>query len=160
MIAASLRQTALPCCVITHRGIPCGVRSIQMHPELGPLCALHLYHRRRTLQARPKLQVRVDMVDLATLDTLAQEHGLTRSDAMRRLIRRAPLPKALVEAKTYLELRRQGNNINQLAKALNRGDEPELLSIQVRLDDLRECLQDLALQLCGGSGDEAQENLL
>jgi hypothetical protein len=128
-----------------------------MHPELGPLCALHLYHRRRTLHARPKLQVRVDVVDLATLDTLAQEYGLTRSDAMRRLIRRAPMPKAMVEAKTYVELRRQGNNINQLARALNRGDEPELLSIQVSLDDLRECLQDLALQLCSGGDDEGQE---
>jgi hypothetical protein len=116
---------------------------------LGAVCALHLYHRRRTLQARPNLQVRVDQQDLEALDRLAQTCNLSRSEAFRRVLKHLPLPKPKTDAETYRELRRIGLNINQIAHCLNRGEDPEFQVITKRLDQLSLLLEDLALGLCG-----------
>jgi hypothetical protein len=61
------------------------------------------------------------------------------------------MPKAKVDADIYLELRRIGVNVNQIAHALNRGDEPELDLIKNRLNALESRLDSLALSLSSGS---------
>jgi ABC-type uncharacterized transport system fused permease/ATPase subunit len=101
--------------------------------------------------ARPNLQVRVDAKDLDALDRLAATHNLSRSDAFRRVLHGLPMPKAKVDADIYLELRRIGVNVNQIAHALNRGDEPELDLIKNRLNALESRLDSLALSLSSGS---------
>ena len=154
MTAISPIHDAEPCAVLTRRGLPCGSPSIQWDPGLGPVCALHAYHRRRSSQPRQHFQCRVNTADLEALDQLASAHGLTRSEAVRRLLHRLPFPRATVDAQTYRELRRIGVNVNQMAHSLNRGDAPEADVILPRLDDLAWFLEDLALKLAGGSRNE------
>lgn len=155
MLALNPIQQSAPCFATTNKGWLCLARSFQIHPELGPLCALHLHHHRRSLQARPSLQVRVDSHDLDALDCLAQAHNLSRSDAFRRVLKRLPFPRSKVDANTYRELRRVGVNLNQIAKCLNRGDDPVLEVILDHLGDLACRLDEVALLVCG-DGD-AQE---
>lgn len=144
----------LPCAVVTRKGLACGAPSIAMLPQLGPVCALHDYHHRRSLQARQNLQVRVSPEDLAALDRLAQGYNLSRSDAVRRLLHRVPMPAAQVDADSYRELRRVGVNLNQIAKSLNRGDDPDLEVIHQHLEHLEARLDHFALLLCGSTVEE------
>lgn len=137
-----------PCVVVTRKGHRCGCPSVQLLPGLGSICALHAYHQRRARSARANFQVRVDANDLEALDRLAKGYGMTRSDTVRRILHHLPPPRYRVDAETYLELRRQGVNLNQVAKALNRGDDPDLEAIQACLDRLNDRLEDLALRLC------------
>jgi len=106
--------------------------------------------------ARPNFQVRVDSQDLEALDRLAEAHNLSRSDAFRRVLRHLPFPRAKTDADTYLQLRRVGVNINQIAHALNRGDDPDIHAIWHHLEDLETQVDSLALRLCqeaSGRGD-------
>lgn len=137
-----------PCVVMTRKGHVCGSPSVQTLPGLGSICALHVFHQRRSRSARTNFQVRVSRVDLEALDRLAKGYGMTRSDTVRRILHRLPPPRYRVDAETYLELRREGVNLNQIAKALNRGDGPDLEAIQACLDRLHDRLEDLAIQLC------------
>jgi hypothetical protein len=65
--------------------------------------------------------VRLSDIELEMLRSRAEEAGLSASELMRRNALMRPLPKRLsrVSLKTYVELGRIGNNINQLAKAAN-----------------------------------------
>jgi hypothetical protein len=98
--------------------------------------------------ARPNFQVRVDSQDLEALDRLAEAHNLSRSDAFRRVLRHLPFPRPKADAETYFQLRKLGVNINQIAHALNRGDDPEIDNIRHHLEDLETRLDSLALRLC------------
>ena len=137
------------CNVITHRGVLCGRRSVQVHPSLGHICALHLHHTRRSLRARSNLQVRVDQDDLAALDNLAKLYNLSKSDAFRRVLKHLPMPRSLTDAITYRELRKIGVNLNQVAKALNSGEDPNNASILQVLMDLDAHLEEVELHLMG-----------
>lgn len=141
-------QTSPPCLISLHRGGLCLAPAIQIHPVHGPMCALHLHHERRSQAARWNLQVRVDKQDLEALDRLAETHNLSRSDAFRRVIHHLPFPRAKMDADTYLELRRIGVNINQIAHALNRGDAQDVGLMRHRLEDLDARLDSVALRLC------------
>jgi hypothetical protein len=157
MPAANTIKPLAPCLITMNQGRLCMAPAIQIHPELGPMCALHLYHERRSQKARPNLQVRVDAQDLEALDQLAQAHNLTRSEAFRRVLKKLPFPRAKVDADTYRELRRVGVNVNQIAKCLNSGDAPELEVIQQRLDDLSYRLEEVALLVCGDQEEQEGE---
>ena len=141
-----------PCLMSMHRGGLCLAPAIQIHPVHGPMCALHLFHERRSQAARPTFQVRVDAQDLEALDRLAEIHNLTRSDAFRRLLRHLPFPRTKIDADTYFELRKIGVNINQMTRAINRGDDPEIRHIQDCLEDLDARLDSIALRLCQEPG--------
>ena len=137
-----------PCLMSMHRGGLCLAPAFQIHPVHGPICALHLYHERRSNAARPTFQIRVDAQDLDALDRLAETHNLTRSNAFRRVLHHLPFPKAKLDAETYLELRKVGANINQIARALNSGDAPDSGLIEHWLEKLDARLDALALRLC------------
>jgi hypothetical protein len=143
-----------PCLMNLSRGGLCLNPSIEIHPVHGPLCALHRYHERRTLGARSSLQIRVDNQDLEALDRLAEAHNLTRSDTVRRLLRGRSMPKTKVDADTYLELRRIGNNINQIAHKCNGGFDPGKVEIMYHLDRLSMVLGNVTRSLCLGSPDQ------
>ena len=96
------------------------------------------------------MQVRVDAKDLEALDRLAATHNVSRSDAFRRVLHHQPLPKALVDAKVYFELRQVGVNINQIAHSLNRGDDPDLEYIHEHLEHLEDRLDYISRCLCEG----------
>lgn len=148
---------SLPCVVVTRRGAPCESPSVQYVSGLGPICALHAYHRRRSSQPRQHFQCRVTSLDLEALDRSARAHGLSRSDAVRRLIHHLPFPRSMTDASTYRELRRIGVNLNQIARSLNSGEVPDAGLILPKLDDLASTLEDLALKIAGGvSDDEAK----
>jgi hypothetical protein len=119
------------------------------------MCALHLYHERRSQAARQHFQVRVGLKDLEALDRLAEVHNLSRSDAFRRVLRHLPFPRARMDADTYLELRRIGVNINQIARALNSGEFPETEIIRHFLEALDARLDSVALRLCREDAGEA-----
>ena len=150
-------QEVPPCLMSLHRGGLCLAPAIQIHPLHGPMCALHLHHERRSQSARPNLQVRVDAKDLAALDRLAETHKLSRSDAFRRVLHHLPFPRPKVDADTYLELRRVGVNINQIAHRLNCGEIPEMVEIWHYLDALEVRLDYLALHLCHEAGERAAQ---
>ena len=141
-------QMSPPCLISMHRGGLCLAPAIHIHPVHGPMCALHLHHERRSQAARQNLQVRVDQQDLEALDRLAEAHNLSRSDAFRRVLQHLPFPKAKIDADSYLELRRIGVNINQIAHSLNRGDGPDFGVIRTRLEELDARLESIALRLC------------
>lgn len=60
----------------------------------------------------------------AHLTQLAQESGLSRAEVLRSLVRGAPLPTRLpaFDQAAVATLARLGNNLNQIAKAVNSGD--------------------------------------
>lgn len=140
-----------PCLMNLSRGGLCLAPSIEIHPVHGPLCPLHVYHERRSLGARSSLQIRVDNQDLEALDRLAEAHNLTRSETVRRLLRGRSMPKTKIDADTYLELRRIGNNINQIAHACNGGFDPAKVEILYHLDRLSVVLEDVTRSLCLGT---------
>jgi hypothetical protein len=116
------------------------------------MCRLHLFHHHRSLNARPNLQVRVNAQDLAALDRLAEAYNLTRADAFRKVLHQLPFHPSKCDADTYLELRRIGVNINQIAKCLNQGDKPDFDVIQEHLHVLDSRLDTIALTLCQAGG--------
>ncbi len=61
------------------------------------------------------------------------------------------MPKTKVDADTYLELRRIGNNINQIAHRCNGGFDPAKVEILYHLDRLSELLEGVTRSLCLGT---------
>lgn len=138
-----------PCRVTTHRGVACARPAFLTDHMLGPMCALHLYHHRRSQRARRNFQIRVSVEDLAALDELARTHHLSRSAAFRRVLHKLPLPRSVADVETYRELRRIGTNINQIAKAQNRGEDLAWPEIRPYLENLHDRLDYFALRVCG-----------
>lgn len=64
------------------------------------------------------------------------------------------MPKTKVDADTYLELRRIGNNINQIAHKCNGGFDPGKVEIMYHLDRLSMVLGNVTRSLCLGSPDQ------
>ena len=143
---------SVPCLQSTNRGGLCMAPSFQIHPTHGPMCRLHLFHHHRSLNARPNLQVRVNAQDLAALDRLAEAYNLTRADAFRKVLHQLPFPRAKCDADMYLELRKIGVNINQIAKRLNQGDNPDFDVIQEHIHFLDSRLDAIAHTLCQADG--------
>ncbi len=86
---------------------------------------------------------------MAALDNLAKLYNLSKSDAFRRVLKHLPMPRSLTDAKTYRELRRIGVNVNQIAKALNSGDDPGHAAMLQVLRDLDAHLEEVELHLMG-----------
>lgn len=68
---------------------------------------------------------RMTHADASKLADLAKDSGLSRSDVLRRLIRATPLPTPMpkVDQEALKELSRVGSNLNQISKAINKGDK-------------------------------------
>jgi Bacterial mobilisation protein (MobC) len=82
----------------------------------------------------------------------AREVRLSISEWVRRaaLSRRPPpRPAPEVNLKTYQELARVGNNLNQLVRAIHRGEVSGDLSRLPELESLRRLIKEIGLQLIG-----------
>jgi predicted DNA binding CopG/RHH family protein len=88
---------------------------------------------------RHNLTVRLSDQDLILLDHKAKQAGLSFSAFLREagLSRKMPKPVPEVTLKTFLELGRIGNNLNQMLKLIHEGHfDVEVAEIIVELFDL------------------------
>ena len=86
----------------------------------------------------------------------ARESRLSLSEWVRRAVFSRKLPPQAapeVNRETYQELARVGNNLNQLVRAIHRGELPQTsLGRLPELEGLRVLLKEIGLQVLGVSG--------
>ena len=96
--------------------------------------------------------IRLTPEERDTLLARAREFRISLSEWVRRaaLSRRPPpRPAPEVNLKTYQELARVGNNLNQLVRAIHRGEvAAEALRLS-ELESLRALLKEIGLQVLG-----------
>ena len=97
--------------------------------------------------------VRLTPEERDELVSRAREFRLSLSEWVRRaaLSRRLPpKPAPEVNLRTYQELARVGNNLNQLVRALHRGEIAQTGLAQIsELENLRALLKEIGLQVLG-----------
>ncbi|NJN13378.1 MAG: MobC family plasmid mobilization relaxosome protein [Richelia sp. RM1_1_1] len=111
-------------------------------------------------------QVRLSDLELDWLRMKARDAGVPQSVLIRRLTLGKPLPKRIskISLKTYQELSRIGNNLNQLTKASNvaikMGCQPPV-DLEI-LNELLEAVSQVGRQLtklidCDDDSEELEE---
>lgn len=87
------------------------------------------------------VKLRLNLQELAILDARARAQGMTRSAFLRSMIYDEPVShssdealKSLVQSRFFTEFSRQGNNLNQIARKLNSGDESAKEALQSIVD--------------------------
>ena len=104
--------------------------------------------------------VRLSNIELEMLRNRALEAGIKASELVRRNALMRPLPKRVskVDLKTYIELGRIGNNLNQLTKGVNTalkyGVTPP--ADKGELQELLELLHSIRLKIAGVDDDEEE----
>ena len=104
--------------------------------------------------------VRLSKIELEMLRNRALEAGIKASELVRRNALMRPLPKRIskVDLKTYIELGRIGNNLNQLTKGVNTalkyGVTPP--ADKGELQELLELLHSIRLKIAGVDDDEEE----
>ena len=96
--------------------------------------------------------VRLTPEERDTLLARAREFRVSLSEWVRRaaLARRPPpRPAPEVNLRTYQELARVGNNLNQLVRAIHRGEVPANSLQLSQLDHLRILLKEIGFQCLG-----------
>lgn len=93
--------------------------------------------------------VRMTVQEHADARTCARSLGVTMSRLMRSRSEVLPPPRADLELAA--QFTRIGNNINQIAHAINAGGQPELAQVISALAQLQESLARLRGQLRGQS---------
>ncbi len=96
--------------------------------------------------------VRLTPEERDTLLARAREFRVSLSEWVRRaaLARRPPpRPAPEVNLRTYQELARVGNNLNQLVRAIHRGEVAADSSQLSQLETLRTLLKEIGLQVLG-----------
>lgn len=85
--------------------------------------------------------------ELRALDQLCQLHGIKRATYLRSIALSEP-PKLVPEVNRLLlgNLGRLGNNLNQIARAINSG------SLKVMVEEVEKLLAELRLTLIGEKG--------
>ena len=102
--------------------------------------------------------VRLSKIELEMLRNRALEAGIKASELVRRNALMRPLPKRVskVDLKTYIELGRIGNNLNQLTKGVNTalkyGVTPP--ADKGELQELLELLHSIRLKIAGVDDDD------
>ena len=102
--------------------------------------------------------VRLSKIELEMLRNRALEAGIKASELVRRNALMRPLPKRIskVDLKTYIELGRIGNNLNQLTKGVNTalkyGVTPP--ADKGELQELLELLHSIRLKIAGVNDDD------
>ena len=108
--------------------------------------------------------VRLSKIELEMLRNRALEAGIKASELVRRNALMRPLPKRVskVDLKTYIELGRIGNNLNQLTKGVNTalkyGVTPP--ADKGELQELLELLHSIRLKIAGVDDDEEYDEEL
>ena len=102
--------------------------------------------------------VRLSDIELEMLRSRALESGMKASELIRKNALMRPLPRRIskVDLKTYIELGRIGNNINQLTKAANTALKYGLSppADTGELQELSRLLRLILLKLSDVDGDE------
>ncbi len=104
--------------------------------------------------------VRLSKIELEMLRNRALEAGIKASELVRRNALMRPLPKRVskVDLKTYIELGRIGNNLNQLTKGVNTalkyGVTPP--ADKGELQELLELLHSIRLKIAGVDEEEEE----
>lgn len=104
--------------------------------------------------------VRLSKIELEMLRNRALEAGIKASELVRRNALMRPLPKRVskVDLKTYIELGRIGNNLNQLTKGVNTalkyGVTPP--ADKGELQELLELLHSIRLKIAGVDDEEEE----
>jgi hypothetical protein len=102
--------------------------------------------------------VRFTPVERERLNEITREMGLSLSGYIRRLVLDHPLPprRAIrpipeVNQDLYVELRRIGVNLNQLAQRMNRAESPDRQEILPVLELLAGAVADVTVKVIGAS---------
>ena len=105
--------------------------------------------------------VRLSDIELEMLRSRALESGMKASELIRKNALMRPLPRRIskVDLKTYIELGRIGNNINQLTKAANTALKYGLSppADTGELQELSRLLRLILLKLSGADDNEEVE---
>ena len=107
--------------------------------------------------------VRLSTIELEMLRSRAAEAGIKGSELVRRNALMRPLPKRIcrVDLKTYIELGRIGNNLNQLTKAVNTALKYGITPPVDRgaLEELLKLLHSIRLKIAGvDDGEDLEED--
>lgn len=101
------------------------------------------------------IPVRLTPEERDELRKQAETHHVSLSDYIRRIVlkRRMPLAAAPeVNRETYNQLRRVGNNLNQLAHAMNLGSNPVGIDANL-LGELKALVKEIGFQVLGANDD-------
>jgi hypothetical protein len=105
--------------------------------------------------------VRFTPVERERLDEITREMGLSLSGYIRRLVLDHPLPSRRpirpipeINQDLYVELRRIGVNLNQLAQRMNRAESPDRQEILPVLELLACAVADVTMKVIGAGGTE------
>ena len=108
--------------------------------------------------------VRLSTIELEMLRDRAAEAGIKGSELVRRNALMRPLPKRIcrVDLKTYIELGRIGNNLNQLTKAANTALKYGVTPPADRgaLEELSKLLHSIRLKIAGVDDDDEYDEEL
>ncbi|MGE4232031.1 MAG: hypothetical protein AB7F43_01765 [Bacteriovoracia bacterium] len=110
-------------------------------------CPPHFVRGERKTEVVP---IRLTPAERDWLKCVAKNQALSLSEYIRRAAlkrRLPPSPAPEINRKTYLELSRIGNNLNQLLRAIHAGEGASLHSSL--LYELREALKQLAFEVLG-----------
>ncbi len=118
--------------------------------------------RRSTLRTH-SYSVYLSDIELEMLRDRALESGMKASELIRKNALMRPLPRRIskVDLKTYIELGRIGNNINQLTKAANTALKYGLSPPADRgaLEELLKLLHSIRLKIAGvDDGEDLEED--
>jgi predicted transcriptional regulator len=86
------------------------------------------------------IQVRLTREERERLDDLIDVYGGSRSNLLRSALFQIPLPKSRLDSATFAELKRQGHNLNQIARRINGGETPPEREVIETLVSVREQL--------------------
>ena len=106
--------------------------------------------------------VRLSDIELEMLRDRALESGMKASELIRKNALMRPLPRRVskIDLKTYIELGRIGNNLNQLTKAANTALKYGLSPPADRgaLEELLKLLHSIRLKIAGvDDGEDLEE---
>jgi hypothetical protein len=107
------------------------------------------------------VRVRFTPAEKERLDEITREMGLSLAGYIRRLVlghrlpsRRPIRPIPEVNQDLYVELRRIGVNLNQLAQRMNRAESPDRREILPVLEMLAGAVADITMKVIGAGGHE------
>ena len=119
--------------------------------------------RRSTLRTH-SYSVYLSDIELEMLRSRALESGMKASELIRKNALMRPLPRRIskVDLKTYIELGRIGNNLNQLTKAANTALKYGVTPPADRgaLEELSKLLHSIRLKIAGVDDDDEYDEEL
>jgi len=121
-----------PCGCKMKDGRPCPNKATAKHPGYGQVCRFHDHRLAVDRSLDQTVSVRFSKDEHASLGSIARLRGLSLSSLLRAgalKLEMPNLPTPAIDAKALVELAKQGSNLNQAVRALNRiANEPTWVS--------------------------------